>query len=239
MYFNKVNGMKIAVVLFLAGVSLFVYSLTLLPYTDRELFMERYNNIPMGQSEEYWKLRGEMLTPKYQLQDYGITLMVAAVIAFIITRGERVRIESPKSRARLLALGIFLPFITGVGNAYDLFQLLFRGENPWWADSIGIPLMGIPVLVVLLLIWSMVHLVFIKGHNRMPAAITKASAGTSVWLIIVMVLTAIPTIICTGFGQYWYAIPGLLWLYYYLSIGAIMAGGRDVESAAPGNISAT
>jgi len=51
--------------------TLLAYAFSIAPYKDEELFMERYMALSVGQGEEYSKLRDEMLTPKYQLQDYG------------------------------------------------------------------------------------------------------------------------------------------------------------------------
>ena len=63
--------MKLAAILLLAGLALIGHAFSLAPYKDEALFMERYGRMSAGQSQEYWRLRDEMLTPKYDLQDYG------------------------------------------------------------------------------------------------------------------------------------------------------------------------
>lgn len=67
--------MKLSAILLLIGVAILGYAYSIAPYKDEALFMERYMALSAGQSNEYWKLRDEMLTPKFQLQDYGGTLV--------------------------------------------------------------------------------------------------------------------------------------------------------------------
>ncbi len=70
--------MKLATILLLVGVTILAYAMSIAPYKDETLFMQRYMALSAGQSAEYWKLRDEMLTPKFQLQDYGGTLVAVA-----------------------------------------------------------------------------------------------------------------------------------------------------------------
>jgi hypothetical protein len=66
--------MRLAAILLLVGAALIGYANSLAQYKDEALFTERYMALSDGQSNEYVKLREEMLTPKFQLQDYGGTL---------------------------------------------------------------------------------------------------------------------------------------------------------------------
>lgn len=214
--------MKIAAFLLAIGAVLFGYALTLQPYKNEKLFMERYMSMSVGQSEEYWKLRDEMLTPKFQLEDYGITLAVMSLFAFLATRKNRTFLRSPNSRAALVVLGIVLPFLTVGGYVFDLFQAFDRGEFPHWADSMGIPLMGVPIQFTILLVWSLAHLSFLRGGYHPSTSLSHAvSLKSNWWLLFVSATTALLTISCAVLGQYWYAIPGALWLYLYLSLGAV------------------
>jgi len=180
-----------------------------------------------GQSEEYWKLRDEMLTPKFQLEDYGITLAAIALAVFLVTRKGQVRLQSPNSRKALVALAIVLPFLTVGGYIFDLLQAFDRGEFPHWADSMGIPLMGAPIQFIILLVWSLAHLSFLRGGYQPAASLVQAvSLKANWWLLFVSVVTALLALLCVALGQYWYAIPGTLWLYLYLSLGA----GRRVAN---------
>ena len=214
--------MKIAAILLVIGTALWGYALTLSPYKNEQLFMERYMSMSAGQSEEYWKLRDEMLTPKFQLEDYGVTLAALAVAVFLITRKGRVRLQSPNSRKTLIALAIALPFITVGGYVFDLLQAFDRGEFPHWADSMGIPLMGVPIQLIILLVWSLAHLSFLRGVYKPATPLAHAmSLKSNWWLLFISVVTAILVLTSAASGQYWYAIPGALWLYLYLSLGAV------------------
>jgi hypothetical protein len=162
-----------------------------------------------------------MLTPKFQLEDYGTTLAAIAVAVFFVTRQGRVRIQAPRSRTALIALAIALPFPTVGGYVFDLFQAFDRGEFPYWADSMGIPLMGVPVQFIILLAWSLAHLGFLRGDYRPSIRLVHAvSLNSNRWLLFVSVVTAVLVLISAVAGQFWYAIPGTLWLYLYLSLAA-------------------
>ncbi|MFZ3088895.1 MAG: hypothetical protein WA123_12615 [Methylotenera sp.] len=214
--------MKIAAILLVVGSALFSYALTLSPYKDEKLFMERYMSMSNGQSEQYWKLRDEMLTPKYQLQDYGVTLTSIAIAIFLVLRNGKVRIQSPKSRKTLVAVAITLPLLTCGGYVFDLLQGFDRGEFPHWADSMGIPLMGVPIQFVILLVWSFAHLAFLRGVYNSSIPLTHdVSLKANWWLLFVSAITAVLVFLLAAAGQYWYAVPGVLWLYFYLSLGAV------------------
>ncbi|MCL2636639.1 MAG: hypothetical protein FWD50_08475, partial [Betaproteobacteria bacterium] len=146
--------MKLAVILLLVGVALLGYTFSISPYKNEALFEERYMALSDGQSKEYWELRDEMLTPKFQLQDYGGTLVALSIGIILVSRKGWQRLKSPKSGARLLGLAVAAPILTVGALVFDLLQGFSRGEFPHWADSMGIPLMGAPVLLGILLVWS-------------------------------------------------------------------------------------
>ena len=179
-------------------------------------------NMSPGQNQEYGELREEMLTLKFQIQDYGITLFAVASAVFAATRRGRLHLLTPKSPGTLIAVGIGLPILTVGGYVFDLMLAFDRGEFPHWADSMGIPLMGAPVLLVLLFVWTIAHLCFMHRIDYFSTSLILAlSLKANWWLLFMAALTAILVLFCTAFGQYWYAIPGGLWLYFYLSICAV------------------
>lgn len=214
--------MKIAAILLAIGAALWGYALTLSPYKNQQLFMERYMSMSAGQSEEYWKLRDEMLTPKFQLEDYGVTLAAIAVAMFLVTRKGKARLQSPTSRKALVVLAIALPFLTVGGYVFELLQAAYRGEFPHWADSLGIPLMGVPIQFIILLVWSLAHLGFLRGAYQPSTPLVHAvSRKANWWLLFISTVTGLLVLASATTGQYWYAIPGALWLYFYLSLGAV------------------
>ncbi len=214
--------MKLSAILLLIGVALLAYAFSIAPYKNEKLFMERYMAMSDGQSKEFWKLRDEMLTPKYQLQDYGGTVVAVAVGVFLVSRKGWRQIKSPKFRATLFWLAFVAPFLTVSAYVFDLMQGFDRGEFPHWADSMAIPLMGVPVLLVVLLVWSAAHLGFLRRDYQPATSLALAvSLKANWWLLFVSAVTALFVVACASSGEYWYAIPGVLWLYFYLSLGAV------------------
>ena len=225
--------MKLAAILLLIGIAMLGHASSLAPYKDEALFMEQYMALSSGQSAEYLKLRDAMLTPKYQLQDYGGTLVAAAAGLFLLFRRGWRNLKSPESRATLLGLALAASCLTVGGYVFDLFLGLERGEFPHWADSMGIPLMGAPVLLVGLLAWSGAHLAFVRGTYQSTLLWQAASRNANWWLLLIAALTGLLVAVCAAFGQYWYAVPGVAWLYFYLSLAAARRAISAAEPAAP------
>lgn len=225
--------MKLSAILLFVGVVIIGYAYSLTPYNDEALFMERYMALSEGQSTEYWKLRDEMLTPKFQLQDYGGTLIAIAAGVFIVSRKGWRQLKSPTSRATLFGVAFVAPFLTVGAYIFDLFQGYARGEFPHWADSMGIPLMGVPVLLVVLLVWAGAHLGFLRSTYQSAPLALAVSLRSNWWLLSISAITVVLVVLCASVGQYWYAIPGAVWLYYYVSLAAVRRAANAAEPVAP------
>lgn len=210
--------MSIHSVFIIIGIALFGYSLTMDPYTDVDLFNETYMSMTHEHSVQFYALRDEMLTPKYRIQDIGITSILFSLSVMALFKIGAGRIISPSKKSYLIILAFVLPLITIAGFVFDLFQGMYRTEFPYWADSLGIPLMGVPVLFLMLLIWSLVHLALIKNVTSQHLS-TAISLRLNPWLILISSITVLLILLCTYEGLYWLAFPGLIWLYFYLSIG--------------------
>lgn len=212
--------MKYIISFMVIGVGVLAYSLSLDPYTDENVFRSKYMNMSSDQSEEYFKLRDEMLTPKFRLQDTAITLISFSALLLVFLKLGKGKIKSPKSKSFIILLAWLLPFLTALGYIFDLIQGMVREEFPHWADSLGIPLMGVPIQFIILFVWSMLHLGFIRGIK--PSSISLAHALSlkfNPWLLFVSGITFLLVIATALYGQYWYAVPGVIWVYYYLSLG--------------------
>jgi len=202
------------------GICLFGYSLSMKPYKDEDLFEKKYTELSSGQSKEYFELRDSMLTLKYRIQDIGITLFsIALLVGLVFKRGHN-SFKSPRSKSGFILLAIGLPFLTVFGYVFDLVQAMLRQEFPRWGDSLGISLAGAPILLVVLLAWSVLHLFFLTG-SKINAYSLAPSKSHNFWLIGLSILTALLLTMCAFYGQYWYALPSILWLYFYLSLAAI------------------
>lgn len=211
--------MKFGTILIILGIILVGYSLTLEPFTDIDVFMEKYMSMTHEQSTEFFKLREDMLTPKYRFQDTGIMLILCTSVVMLLLKVSNGKIQSPKKKSSFIILSIALPFITVSGYIFDLFQAMDRIEFPHWADSLGIPLLGAPIQFAILLIWSLAHLGFVKNVKSQSLSF-EIIKNLKPWLIFVSSITFIIILMSAYYGQYWYVFPGLIWLYYYLSLGA-------------------
>ena len=212
--------MKYISMFVLFGICLFGYSLTLKPYTDGELFEKKYMSLSSGQSKEYFDLRDSMLTSKYRIQDTGITFFSISTLVWLIFKFGNNSFKSPRSTIGFVLLAICLPFISVSGYVFDLFQGMVRQDFPHWADSLGIPLAGVPIQLFILLFWSVVHLLFLRG-SKISSQKVAPSKAYNFWLIFLSIITALLVFLCALYGQYWYAFPGVLWMYFYLSLAAV------------------
>lgn len=220
---------RLSAILLLVGVAVLGYAYSIAPYKDEALFTERYMAMSDGQSNEYWKLRDEMLTPKFRLQDYGGILVALSIGILLVSRKGWHHLKSPKSRATLFGFGFAAPFLTVGAYAFDLLQGFARGEFPHWADSMAIPLMGVPVFLLLLLAWSGAHLAFLRGPYHSELLSHALSRQANWWLLAVAAITAVLASLSVAVGQYWYAIPGFVWLYFYISLAASRRSTHDAE----------
>jgi hypothetical protein len=123
-------------------------------------------------------------------------------------------------KAAVIGLALAAPFVSSVAFIFDLVQGQVRGEFPPWADSLAIPLTGVPFQWVALTFWALIHLVFLFEYSSGKPLTLAFSFKANWWLLFVSFLSALLIAWCIVFGGYWYAIPGLMWLYFYLALAA-------------------
>lgn len=218
--------MKAALALLVLSFALIGVSVPMAPFqleSDGSLAML---SVPEGDSEAYFIARDQAVTAKFKLQDYGVTLMACALaLAAICWRP----FKAPSSRLGFVMLAAAAPFLTVVGYVFDLAQAQARREFPPWGDSLGIPLMGVPVMFVAGLAWAFAHFLLLAGVPQRAGVVLSLSAirRGHPWLLIVSALTAILIAVMVAGGAYSYAIPGSIWLYYYAAIAAVRQGQND------------
>jgi hypothetical protein len=225
--------MKLAIALLILGSVLIGSSAMFGPYKDKDAFETRYMQLKVGDSSGYWALRDEMLTPKFKLQDYGITLLVLALVSWLCLRAKPIAaVRSPLSFA---AIAVAAPCLMSVGYVFDYLQAFDRGEFPYWGDSMAIPLMSgsVGLLFKASLLWSFLHLTLLIGTRRSAMSLRVVPSWRSnPWLLFLSVGTAGLAAFSLVLGQYWYAVPSLLWLYFYLSLAAVRRARNRVPGAA-------
>ena len=212
--------MKTALALIVLSLALLGFSASLEPFTRSPDGSYPFHGVAQGDSQAYYAARTQALTPKYRLQDYGATMLALGLaVAALSCR----QVNAPRSRLGFVGVAVVAPLLTAVGFVFDLVQGQSRWEFPPWADSLGIPLMGVPVMLVMGLVWAFAHLLFLAGvPSRAGVALSYAAIRHgSPWLLVVSSLTALLIVAMAIDGAYWYAVPGALWLYFYASISAV------------------
>ncbi len=224
--------MKYFIILIVIGLSMLLISHPMEPFTNLELFKHKYMQLSTGDSKSFFELRESFLTPKYFLHDCGISLITISTLFILLLNIGKGYIVTPSKKIYFTLLAIVLPFISVAGFAFDLFQGMDRIEFPWWADTLAIPLSGIPIDLIILLIWSFTHLIFInnKEISAVKFQLSKIKK-INYWLLIISSITTIIVILTLLDGLYWYGIPGLLWIYYYLSIGLINTDNTSLNKS--------
>jgi hypothetical protein len=212
--------MKTALSLIVLSLALLGFSISLEPFAHNPDGSYPFHSVAEGDSPAYYAARSQALTPKYRLQDYGATILVLGIVAALLSWRP---VKAPRSRLGFIGLAVIAPTLTATGFVFDLVQGQWRWEFPPWADSLGIPLMGVPVMLVLGLVWAFAHFILLAGVPRragVPISYAAVRHGHP-WILVVCSLTALLIIGMAVDGAYWYAAPGALWLYYYASISAV------------------
>ena len=171
-------------------------------------------------SKEFYELRDEYLSNKFKFQDYGFTFLILGGLSFFIFRRDK-PLYSPSSKTGISMLGFGAALLTTACNVGDLFLEFYRGAYPWWADSMGIPLMGVPFLALIYLGWSALNLLGMNG-NFIPGAVIsfRKVKGSNYFYLFLIVVSILLTGICVAEAYFWMVLPGILWVYFYASLWA-------------------
>ena len=147
--------------LVILGICVFGWSTQFEPYKDIAALHEAMMAYPAGieasgeASRRYWAIREELLTPKFLLQDIGLSAFICAAILYATIRIYRVKrwadflhIAPPQKYRWVVVIGVCAAFAFTFASAAALFIDFSRQMFPPWADSMGIPLMGLPALLL-------------------------------------------------------------------------------------------
>jgi hypothetical protein len=218
--FQKINIQLVAAILIIIGIVLVIYSTQISPYTDSELFAQKYASINYD-TKAFFQLREQMSTYKYPVQDYGGTLIVIGMTLLLITKLKL--FMTPQSTWKIVGTTLFVPFLTIAAYIFDILKISHRVEVPWWADSLGIPLAASPILLGILILWSVLHLFFIRHYQADVPLINAMRLKRNYWLLLLAGFAALMVLLMASFGLYWYLISSLIWLYIYLVLASSRA----------------
>ena len=67
------------------GIGLLTYSMTFEPFTDKEEFYQKIYSVmeTENNSKTFYELRDSYLTPKYNLENYGLVCMILGLYTLI------------------------------------------------------------------------------------------------------------------------------------------------------------
>jgi hypothetical protein len=221
----QITGLIILII----GIVLIIQSISYQRYSNEKEYQDKYMELTgdKGDSEKFYKLRDEYLTPKYDLENYGITAILFGIGVLIVSLIGLNRIKTPNKKIWIVIVGIFAALLTNVGYVGDLFLEMYRDSYPHWADSLGIPLMGVPFLLLISLGWVGINLIGIKGDFKTGVSIFPIKFDNlNLWYSIILALTIIFTVWTIIDGYFWQVLSGFLWIYFYSSI---MLGIRQTK----------
>ena len=202
----------IALCLVLGGAGLFFAGLRMPLYRDADEFGRRSAQLGPGKSSEYRELRRRFLTPGIAYQDYGLTLAIAGLsLPWVVGWRDIVR-KLPDRKATIFWFGIAAALFTVSTETATLFLDQAREEFPWWADSIIIPLMGMPVVFVALCGWAGAHSLMATDVPSVGAKIIGA------WVSCLVIFSAAYLGYSIFAGEFWALGHASLWLGFYVAI---------------------
>lgn len=212
----------IASTLIVVGFAFWGYSTSLDRFTDEKTYNEKYYAIDYSDkdaSDQFHLLREQYLTSKFDLENFSFTFITTGFILLIAGLVGLKNLQTPTKKYMIVAIGLLAAAVTCMAYVGDLFLEMDRGAYPSWADTLAIPLMDTPVILIVLLIWTGIVLIgirnpFATGVRLFPLQLWK----TNKVLLVILVLTVLLLIYVICIGYFWMVLPGFLWAYFYLSI---------------------
>ena len=211
----------VSISIFFLGIILVLMSFHFNRYMNEQEYNDKYSQLSGGpnDSKAFYKLRDEYLTPKYRLINYGVTLLQLGLIMSILSFIGFKNLKSPNKKIWIILIGVLTALLSNIAYVCDLFLEMYRDSYPHWADSLAIPLMGVPLLFLLSLLWVALNLLGISGKFTVNALILPINFRKSnLYFIAISGITSLFFLIVLIFGSFWQVLPCFLWIYFYLSI---------------------
>lgn len=213
----------LSAVLFTSGAALWGYAQTLEPFNDG--FQQRAYQFEESTSE-FLVMREEFLTPKFAIEDYGLTLIVLAALVLVVAMRD---LKSPSSKKLLAVLVLLAPLLTVFATAYYYHLSVERVEYPP-ADKIAAIERSFtfePLLLTGLFLWPVLNAVLFLRKGYSSNLLREAFRWRSNWwLMLCAVFCAIKFAYAVRYGYYYDVLALAAWIYLYLSISA----GQKVKS---------
>ena len=207
-------------ILLLCGLCLIFYSSNMTAYENGvsniyDILPEEYEY----DSKKYFEFRDSQVTNKYVIQDYGAGLALISLYWLVLLTFSTAVL--PSSFTGLVAIALIAVFGTSCGFVFDLLRTVNRQEAPWWADSIGIPLMGLPLIFGGTIVWAAMHLWLYKKPIAVVTFHLQALLKMNFWLKFVTTLTFLLLGIVLYERAIGFAIAGFAWMHFYISLACM------------------
>lgn len=210
----------------MAGIVLVLISLPMEPFTNSQAFSERALSPRI--SENYHQVRRELLTSKYLFFDHGIQAILVGTIIFYAAVIRRRRIRPIRNRAAIRTFAFALPFVSVVAAIFDLFQGQHRWEFPPWADSLGIPLIGILINVLVHMLLSCSIIALYRSTSSANIRFREIfDRRINLWLAFIFVISALTSLDSGLRGSYWFSVPSAMWAFLVASVAVLRIKNKN------------
>jgi hypothetical protein len=217
----------LAIACLIASAGVFGFGYQMPRYHDESEYLKRYATLEgPDRSQQFYRLREEFLTESFSIQDYGVTVFLVGLILLPVGQWRKTRALLPSHKITVGALGALATYAVFKAEQFSLEMDLVRGEFPHWADSIGIPIMGLVSMMmsisVWIILWILLHAIFVPAGKRHFQRFNFSPKNW--WFISMIVLHSIPLGVAIATGYFWQIIPLALWTIFYLSIWVKRSG---------------
>jgi len=236
------------ILIFIIGLGLFSYSLTLPYYKDQKAAENLLNNAYNIDKQEYYKKEAELRTSKTTFMDLGTGIGIASLTIFIfllLTKSNNFsdlkKLKTfNKATIFISANLVWLLLLPGIHWYYEFRGR--RGDFPPFADSIGIPIAIQTIFVLLSLIPLNIFLIITTIKTNLPTqlwtVVKNYSRPSILWELFFSFWLLVNLLFFVDFVVYGdhFAIPvNLFFTYILLNLraGQISKYGKVKESAYP------
>ena len=190
-------------------------------YRDGGEYQRRYQAIDVSQPDkghfkEFYALRKECLTPSITLEHSGLTILCVGGIAYGIAHYEKIIALRPRKKLALAGLGCLAALATIGAEVASLFVDFYQGAFPHWADSLGIPLFGMVLMLPVLLGWAILHAFLLplcaSNQHWLGERVAKS------WIVLLIGCTGFMGLAAIYSLDFWLIPPACLWLAFYLAL---------------------
>ena len=186
--------------------------------------MSQYNSIdytdPSEASKKHYPLFEKYKTSKFEIMDIGLSGIVFGIIVIMIGFLGGINIELHPSRRKVLLMTLLASLLSIIGDYFNIVIAVHRFEYPHWADSVGIPFQGIPLLFLFRITWGGLHSLIIRKQNFPKLKLIDLSNHkANKWIIFLILVELLLLFLCIIQGGYYYLPSSIIWLSIYLMIG--------------------